>query len=318
MLKWGFIGCGDVVEHKSGKPFNYENKSEVVAVMCRNLNKAKDFAQRHNIKEFYDDADKIIYNENIDAIYIATTPNTHMPYAKKAIEAGKIVYVEKPMGLNIAECEEVIELANEKNIPLFVAYYRRALPFFTHIKKLIDEKEIGEIRTVSLIQYKKKTEQSHAWHRVPEISGGGLFHDIGCHALDILDFLISPIKEVHGFNENQRNLFDCDDSISCSFKFENGVIGTGLWCFDVDCNIDQVEIIGNNGSIKFPVFGNKMTITKNGEPEEIEISHPEFVQQSSIYNVIDSLLGECEALSTGETALRTVKVMEKILNKSSK
>ncbi len=313
MIRWGFIGCGDVVEKKSGKPFNLQGKSEVTAVMCRNIDKAKSFAQRHGIKEYYDDADKIILNKNVDAIYIATTPDSHMPYAKRAIEAGKPVYVEKPMGLNTAECEEVMELAKKKNVPLFVAFYRRGLPFFTHIKKIIDTGEIGGIRCVNIVQYKKKpVEIKPDWRRDVAVAGGGLFHDLGCHTLDIIDFLVSPITEVNGFKCNNRKLYDSDDTVSCSFMFENGAMGTGLWCFDTNTEIDRVEIIGNSGKLEFPVFGNTLTITKSGETTQTQIANPSFVQQPLIHNVIASLLGESSALSTAETAIRTARVMDKI------
>lgn len=316
MIKWGFIGCGDVVEKKSGKPFNLDGESEVLAVMCRTLDKAKDYATRNGVKEYYDDAEKIFSHEDIDAVYIATTPDTHMPYAKRAIEAGKAVYVEKPMGVNLEECYEVMDLAKEKNVPLFVAFYRRVLPYFVEIKKFLDDGEIGQIRSVSVIQYKKAPDSDEkTWRRVPELSGGGLFHDVGCHTLDILDFLIAPIKKVSGNTSNQRKMFDCDDTVSCSFEFENGIIGNGLWCFDVEQDKDLVTIVGNDGILEFVVFGNEVFITKNGETRRIEYNHPAFIQEPMIHNVIRSLAGKEEARSTDKTAIRTVKVMEKILQK---
>lgn len=313
MINWGFIGCGDVVEHKSGKPFWLDGQSTVRAVMCRNLNSAENFAKKYNVPEFFDDANKVINNKNIDAIYIATPPNTHMMYAKQAILAGKAVYVEKPMGLNFEECQEVLELANEKNVHLFVAYYRRALPYYQKIKEIIDNNEIGEIRSVNILHFTKKPEnQELVWRRDSKIAGGGLFYDLGCHTLDILDYIISPIKEVYGFSDNKRKLFESDDTVSCSFKFENGVIGTGLWCFDVDEKLEKVQIIGNQGRIEFQVFGTKLCVIKNDTSEEFQFIHPEFIQEPLIHNVINALNSENKALSTGETAIRTTKIIDKI------
>lgn len=312
MIKWGFIGCGDVVENKSGKPFWLDGKSTVDAVMCRNIDSAKDFAKRYNIKNYYNDVDILLANEDIDVVYIATPPSTHMMYAKKAIMAKKSVYVEKPMGINTQECMEVLELANKNKVSIFVAYYRRALPYFQDIKNMVDSGEIGEIRTVNIMHYAKKPANDDlVWRRDPEISGGGLFHDLGCHTLDILDYIISPISEVYGTCENQRKLFKSVDSVCASFKFENGVLGTGLWCFDVNEKNEKVQIIGNDGMIEFSVYGNEIKLIKN-TTKTLEYKHPSFIQEPMIHNVIFSLMGEKEALSTGNSAIRTTQIIEKI------
>ncbi len=313
MIRWGFIGCGTVVERKSGKPFWLEGKSDVVAVMCRNLDSAKDFAQRHNIAEYYDDADQIICNPNVDAVYIATTHSTHIPYAKRVLEAGKPVYIEKPMGVSVAECEELMALAEKKNLPVFVAYYRRSLPYFHGIKKMLDDGVIGTVRSVNMVQLTPApTDLEVTWRRDPALSGGGLFHDLGCHALNIMDFLIAPISEVSGQSANQRKLFPSDDTVSCQFRFENGVVGTGLWCFDVSETLDQTQIIGDKGCLEFAIVGNQVDIIKEGKRERVEFQHPAFIQEKLIHNIIHVLHGEAEPLSTGEAALRTVRVMEQI------
>lgn len=313
MIHWGFIGCGDVVTNKSGKAFVQDGKSNVTAVMCRNLDKAKEFANNHNISEYYDDANCIFQNPDINAVYIATPPNSHMSYAKRALNAGKAVYVEKPMGIQLKECEEVLCLALEKKIPLYVAYYRRALPLFTHLKKLLDTNQLGQIRSVNVIHHTKAPDNcTPSWRRDPSIAGGGLFHDVACHTLDLLDFLIAPINEIHSFTDNQRKLFPSDDSVSCVFQFENGVMGTGLWCFDTYSQLEVVQIIGNEGKLEFSVFGNYIRLSKNGTTEETVIEHPNYVQESLVHNVIDNLLSQKEALSTGETAIRTQRIMATI------
>lgn len=313
MIKWGFIGCGDVVEHKSGKPFWKEQDSEVVAVMCRNIDRAKAFAKKYGIENYYDDVSELLKNPEVDAVYIATTPDSHMTLAKQAIAAKKAVYVEKPMGINALECEQVLEYAKEQNVPLYVAYYRRALPYFQTIKKLVDDGEIGQIRSVNIVHYGKKPSSDElVWRRDPKIAGGGLFHDLGCHTLDILDYIISPIAQVCGMHDNQRALFESEDTFSASFLFENGVIGTGLWCFDVSDKLEKVQIIGNEGRIEFSVYGNVLEVIKNGEISRTEFTHPKFIQQPMIYNVIASLQGKEQALSTGETAIRTTKIIDEI------
>ncbi len=312
-MNWGIIGCGDVVYRKSGKPFDWEEKSKVLAVMCRNLEAAEKYAKERHVPEFYNDAEKIISHKDIDAIYIATPPSTHMPYAKRAIMEGKPVYIEKPLGMNTGECEEMLALAKEKNVPVFVAFYRRALPKFNEIKQLIDDGEIGDVRFVHIKQYIKAGDGAYEWRRDPAISGGGLFHDLACHTLDILDFIISPIETVHGFSANQRKMFESDDIVTTSFQFANGVLGTGVWCSDVAEEEDRVEIIGNKGKLVFSIFESDLTIVRGDSVEEKICERAEFIQEHMIHNVISAINGTEKALSTGESALRTVRVMDRIL-----
>ena len=99
-VNWGIIGCGDVCEVKSGPAFNKVDSSKLVAVMRRNLDKAKDFAQRHAVPKYYADAADLINDAEVNAVYIATPPSSHEAYLEMALKAGKPVYVEKPVTVN--------------------------------------------------------------------------------------------------------------------------------------------------------------------------------------------------------------------------
>jgi len=144
-VRWGIIGVGDVTEFKSGPAFNKVENSEIVMVMRRNLDKAKDYAERHSIPNFTNNADDILNNPIIDAVYIATPPSSHAQYAIKAANSKKHVYVEKPMATTYSECEQMIEAAENNDVKLFVAYYRRELQYFKKVKSLIDQNIIGDM-----------------------------------------------------------------------------------------------------------------------------------------------------------------------------
>ena len=194
-VRWGIIGCGDVTEVKSGPAFQKVEKSELVAVMRRTGDLAKDYAKRHNVAKWYDDADELINDPDVDAIYIATPPGSHKEYTLKAAKAGKPIYVEKPMAINFTQCNEMISACKEAGVPLYVAYYRRAMPRFVKIKELLENRVIGDIRLVTTTQYQKASEDvkdvdKHSWRVQPEIAGGGLFFDLASHTLDLFDFLL--------------------------------------------------------------------------------------------------------------------------------
>src|SRR5450755_1797430 len=129
-VNWGIIGCGDVTEVKSGPAFNKVKNSALVAVMRRDAEKAKDYAQRHHVPKWYDDASNLINDPDVNAIYIATPPSSHEEYTLAAIAAGKPVYVEKPMSVNFASAIKMMNAANEKNTKLVIAHYRHEQPYF--------------------------------------------------------------------------------------------------------------------------------------------------------------------------------------------
>lgn len=317
-IKWGIIGCGDVTEVKSGPAFKKANGSDLVAVMRRNAEKAEDYAQRHQVKKWYNDADTLINDPDVDAVYIATPPDTHAFYTIKVAAAGKPVYVEKPMGRNYEECEQMINACKEAKVPLFVAYYRRALPVFLKVKDLINSGKIGKVRVVSLRLFQGffPDKENLPWRVQPEISGGGLFHDLGSHQIDLLDFLFGPIKTVYGISKNQQNIYPAEDAIVASFAFHGNILGTGTWCFSsrVEERTDTVEIVGEEGIINFSIFAEAPIILKNNfGNQEYFLPYPENIQFPLIQSIVSELLGNGVCESTGVSAARTNKIIDKIL-----
>ena len=149
-INWGMIGCGDVTEVKSGPAFSKVPGSKLVAVMSRNPERAADYARRHQVAKWYDDAQKLIDDPEVNAIYIATPPLSHEELTLAAIKAGKPVYVEKPMSVDAAAGRNMQQAALESSVKLTVAHYRRQQPVFKKIKALIDDKAIGDIKYVNL------------------------------------------------------------------------------------------------------------------------------------------------------------------------
>ncbi len=320
IVNWGIIGCGDVCEKKSGPSFSKIEHSNLVAVMRRNLDKVKDYAQRHKVDRYYTDADQLIADIDVDAVYIATPPSTHMLYAIKAMQAGKPVYVEKPMGMNFAECEQMNQIAQKTKQMLFVAFYRRALPYFLKVKELLEKKIIGEILTVEVKQYRSPrvsdlTSADHTWRVDKEIAGEGYFYDLAPHTLDILDFLLGEIAEAKGFSANRGQFYEVKDTISAILKFKSGVIGSGQWCFVTSdqTDIDSIIITGTKGEIRFSTFAfSPILVLSESFSESFDIPSPEHIQQPLIQTIVDELRGVGQCPSTGISGARTSRVMDMI------
>ncbi|MEK3888315.1 Gfo/Idh/MocA family protein [Bacillus sp. FSL K6-3431] len=317
-VRWGIIGCGNVTEVKSGPAFNKIANSELVAVMRRNGELARDYAERHDVPKWYDDAEKLIRDSEVDAIYIATPPAFHKEYTIKAAAAGKPVYVEKPMALNHEECREMIQACEMAEVPLYVAYYRRALPRFLKLKEIIDSGVLGDIRFVTTRHFRASGEDvdpfNIPWRFQPDLSGGGLFFDVASHTLDILDFLLGPIKEAKGFASNHSGNYKVEDIVTATYLFESGAHGTGTWCFSACENVDVNEIVGSKGKVTFSTFGDGpiQMISAQGN-EQWAIENPVHIQQPLIETIVGDLLGTGECQSVGKTAARTNWVMDELV-----
>lgn len=319
MIRWGIIGCGNVTEVKSGPAFALVPDSALVAVMRRSGELAADYARRHGVPRWYDDGQKLIDDPEVNAVYIATPPGSHLEYAVRCAAAGKPAYVEKPMARNFAECAQMVGAFARADVKLFVAYYRRALPRFVRVRELLLEGAIGQITQVHL-QLTQPTHRHLAggqlpWRLQAEHSGGGNFLDLASHMLDVLDWLLGPLADVQGHAANLACPHDVEDTVAMSFRIGEGVPGTGVWNFAGDINEEYTLITGTEGRIRYSCFDSRadLEITRNGQTTPEAHPFPRHVQQPLIEMVVNDLLGRGSCPSTGETAARTSAVMDAAL-----
>ncbi|MEP7255452.1 MAG: Gfo/Idh/MocA family oxidoreductase [Ferruginibacter sp.] len=318
-INWGIIGCGDVTELKSGPAFNKVPNSALVAVMRRDVEKAADYARRHNVPRWYSNAGQLINDPEVNAIYIATPPSSHEEYTIAAINAAKPVYVEKPMALNYEAAKRMAGAAAENNIKLVVAHYRREWPLFKKIKELVNDKMIGDIRLVRLEFYKPaltKEElmlEKSAWRVNPAISGGGFFHDLAPHQLDIMYWLFGPAQKITGIATNQNDLYTADDTVTGNILFENGITFNGDWCFSANESKDHCEIIGSAGKVSFSFFsGNSIQLISNNKTTNFNFDALQHVQQPMIEKVAQYFLNEAPNPCTADEGAEVMRWMEEM------
>lgn len=322
-IHWGIIGAGNVTEKKSGPAFYKIEHSELVAAMRRDEEKVRDYASRHGIPKYYTNAEELINDPDINAIYIATPPNSHKEYTIKALKAGKPVYVEKPMAMNYAECEEMIKTSEEYGQKLFVAFYRRALPYFLKVKSLLAQNVIGKVLTVEVSHHRSPRLSDldpsiNDWHTNREIAGEGYFYDLAPHTLDILDFLLGEIESAKGFSSNLGGLYEVKDTVNAVLQFKSGVQGNAQWCFvsSKSAERDVIEIMGTEGKIVFSTFAfTPIQLITDTKAEVFTLENPEHIQQPLIQTIVDELRGVGSCPSTGVSGARTSQVMDWILAK---
>lgn len=312
-VRWGIVGCGNVTEMKSGPGFQKATGSRLVAVMRRNGALAADYAQRHHVPKWYDDADALIGDPEVDAVYIATPPDTHATYALRAAAAGKPAYVEKPMARHTPECDRMVEAFRRADLPLYVAYYRRRLPRFLAAEDLL----CSAIGTLTSIRYHYSAPKHLAgpeWRVDAASAGGGLLLDLGSHALDLIDYLAGPLQNVSGRAVHLASRHSLEDSVQLSFQNPRGVPGVATWNFASAIEEDLMVLEGTEGWISFSVFGTDLLrLERKSGTETFYRPHPLHVAQPLIQSVVDDLLGRGVCPSTGESARRTTRVMDLVL-----
>ncbi len=324
VIKWGFIGCGEVTRKKSGPAFSLVEGSQVYAVMSRNEENWRTYAQEHNIPRWYTDAQQLVDDPEVNAIYVATPPSSHATYAIMAMRAGKPVYVEKPLAASYADCQRINRISKQLGVPCFVAYYRRYLPYFQKVRELVESGAVGKVINVQIrfavpprdLDYNKA---DLPWRVQRDIAGGGYFYDLAPHQIDLLQEIFGPILKAHGYKTNRCGLYQTEDTVSACFQFPDGLPGSGSWCFVASeaSKTDRIEITGTEGAISFSVFTYEpiAVSTTTGGRQEFRIENPPYVQMPLIRNVVEHIQGTavCSADSVSATSVNWV--MDRILGK---
>jgi predicted dehydrogenase len=324
ILKWGFIGCGEVTEKKSGPAFNEVEGSSVVAVMSRNEERARKYAITHGVQKWYTDAQQLVDDPDVNAVYVATPPSSHATFAIMAMKAGKPVYVEKPLAASYEDCARINSISERTGVPCFVAYYRRYLPYFLRVKQIIDDGLVGRVMNVHIRFAVPPRELDYSqqdrlpWRLQPDISGGGYFYDLAPHQLDLLQTMFGVILDAQGISTNRAGLYQAEDTVSACFQFENGLSGSGSWCFAAheSAREDRIEIIGDKGKLLFSVFDYAPIKLYTSEGmQQIEVPNPPYVQFPLIKNVCEHLqdLDVCTCTSVSATPVNWA--MDRILGK---
>jgi predicted dehydrogenase len=318
-INWGIIGCGDVTEKKSGPALYKVPNSSLIAVMRRNAEKAADYARRHNVGKWYDDADKLLNDPEINSVYIATPPASHMDYALAALKKGLNVYIEKPVTLNAAEARIIAEAAKQSKGRVCIAHYRRSLPLFLYVKELIDTGAIGDIRMVQIrlwqsLKPELVTHVADNWRIQPALSGGGYFHDMSPHQLDLMLFYFGEPQYYTGFSLNQSNINPADDHVSGLILFKKDIVVNGSWSFNVAPGdaADSVEIIGSKGKISFASFVHFDVILENEAGKTVKtFKHPEHISQLMVEKVVNYFNGDqAENPCSIEDAIPLMDIMD--------
>jgi 1,5-anhydro-D-fructose reductase (1,5-anhydro-D-mannitol-forming) len=313
-VRWGMIGCGEVAEVKSGPALQKASGSTLVAVTRRDVDKARDFARRHGVPRVHATAAELIADPDVDAVYIATPPSSHLELALNVARARKPCLVEKPMAMSRAEGARMVAAFASAGCPLWVAYYRRALPRYLLVRQLLRDGAVGPITSVQseLFVPLASPDRARSWRFDRSTAGGGLFFDMGSHSLDMIDFLIGPIEDVSAVALNTGRAYPVEDLVVAAFRAGADAGGTGVWNFNADRSADQMRLAGTRGTISFSLFtDDDIVVRSEGSERRYESRNPPHVHQPLVQTIVDELHGRGVCESTAASGLRASAVLER-------
>jgi predicted dehydrogenase len=247
-LKWGIMGTAHIAtEHVIPAMLNCRY-GEVYAIASRNLEKAKVISKRYKIEKPYGSYEELLADEEVDAVYIPLPNHLHVQWAIKALEANKHVLVEKPVGLSSQEAQKLLQEAQKyPHLKVMEAFMYRHHPQWIKVKELMDQKAIGDIKTIqSSFSFFENDPNSIVNSK--EFGGGSLM-DIGCYPISLSRLLFnSEPKSISSVIEYHPD-FKVDVLASGILEFETG---TSVFFSSTQlADNQQAQIFGTKGNIKF-------------------------------------------------------------------
>lgn len=313
VIRWGIVGCGNVAEYKSGPPLYQTPGSELIAVMRRDAAKAADFAQRHGAKRWYTDAEALIADEDVNAIYIASPRNQHAAHVEMAAKAGRIVLCEKPLGISTAEAQACVDVCRANHVPLAVAYYRRAWPIVQKMRELLNDGAIGQIVSarIHLADY-FAGDPDRPWLTSKAASGGGALANAGSHWIDLVRYLLGEVISVSAQCSSHVSGFETEDTIVVQMEMMSHALVSVSITLQSPINANELEISGTAGRLRATSLADgQLLVDRVGEETQVlTLARSRYAHAEFIAALIDRLRLDQPSPIPGEEAVAVWRIME--------
>ncbi|MCP4189624.1 MAG: Gfo/Idh/MocA family oxidoreductase [Planctomycetaceae bacterium] len=312
-IRWGIIGCGDIAQKRVADAIGQQPGSQLLAACRRNQEKLSDFCQKHQIPKGYSEANELLSDPEIDAVYLATPVNLHCTHAVTAAKQGKHVLVEKPMAMSVAECEQMVEAARQARVNLGVAYYRRCYPSVSRISQILQTGEIGRPFAVSAVVsngFGRSADSNDGWRGDPRIGGGGALMDVGSHRIDLFVKLFGDACSVKSCLTRLDTTYEAENSISMICMFENGVQATLQSFFGPQPSLDQFRVVGFDGHIDIENLNQEQVRITTSEGTRVESHAPaENLHLPLIDDFVQAIRDHRPPVCCGVEGMKTSQIM---------
>ena len=252
-INFGIIGFGIFGEKRLIPGFKGSKYANLIAITKRTQESAQQKAEQYKIPFAYASRNDLLSNPEIDAVFIATPNSMHLEDTMAAAEAGKDIILEKPMGLNVTECERMIEVCQTHHVKLMIAHCMRYNSTVLAIKEKIDNGIIGDLVSINLDFFYDGTLSKRDWLFNKSFAGGGPIFDLGVHCLDNMRFLsnqeVEDVKVIKEFNL----LGDVESKAHILVKFPDKLTGTIKVGYEGDY-YTAIEVIGTKASARAAMY----------------------------------------------------------------
>ena len=252
-IHWGILGAGDIADRHMAPAIRTVHSQKLVAVMCRTVEKARTFAQKHSVPRAYSQVEDLLSDNQVNAVYVATPPHLHAQNTIQAAECGKHVLCEKPMALNVGEARAMIDSCRSNQVGLMVCHYQRFNARHRQIKRLLETGAIGAVTAARINFSDYYPAVSGNWRHNPSLSGGGPLLDLAPHCLDLLLYFCGPVLEVCAMTDVLASDSPVEDTATLLLRLASGAqaVVTTHWStanFDENA-FSRIELFGTKGSI---------------------------------------------------------------------
>tara|TARA_R110002050_G_scaffold13971_2_gene44462 strand:+ start:7831 stop:8838 length:1008 start_codon:yes stop_codon:yes gene_type:complete len=255
-IRIALVGAGRIANRHAEHINNY---AELTAVCDIDLQKAKLLGEKHGVP-YFGSIEEMIEADKDSQVYAICTPNgLHAEHSILALNSGFHVLCEKPLGISVFECGEMIKTAEKNNKRLFAIKQNRFNPPVAAVKKAIESGKLGKILSVQLSCFWNRNPDYYAdsWKGTLNLDGGTLYTQFS-HFIDLLYWMVGDVKTVCGFSTNSahQGIIEFEDSGVVALQFHNGAIGTVNY---------TVNSFGKNMEGSLSIFGEKGTVKIGGQ-----------------------------------------------------
>jgi predicted dehydrogenase len=305
MLNWIVIGIGDIATRRVIPAIQTEPRSRLYGLVTRDPQKAAPYDAR-----VWSTLDEALSDPAVEAVYVATPVFLHAPQTIQSLRAGKHVLCEKPMAMNEAEARSMVQIAEESQRTLGVAYYRRSYPKVQRAKQLLAAGVIGKPVLAELTSHGwfDEKESGRSWLIDPAKAGGGPLYDVASHRIDVLNFLFGEPLRVSAHLSNAVHDYAVEDNATVMIDYAGGVRGVVDVRWHSKVKRDECRIRGTEGEMELnPLNGPELIYPGGREnlPPHSNLHYP------MIENYVDAVLGKAPLLASGASSLWTDWVIER-------
>lgn len=316
-VRWGLMGCGDISRKRVAPALRDAAGSELVAVNRARVELAEDFAREFGARRWHADWRELLADDEIDAVYVATPVSLHAEQTIAAAEAGKHVLCEKPMAMDVAECDRMIAACRANGVALSIAYYRHFYPVIHRVREILAAGEIGRPVLAQINAFERfnpQPGQDRYWFVKRALAGGGPMMDFGCHRIEVLMHLLGKVERTTA--DLDSILFDdreVEDTAIALLQFHDRTRAVLTVTHAARESRDTLDLFGSEGSIHIPVLnhGEMMITTVSGERRELHPPHPN-IHQPLIEDFIDAVRNQRAPAVDGETGREVARIEEEI------